>query len=1487
MSTQNYLSSGSLTEALTYSVTGLTAGKTYVLKVYAQYDLNDNNETVEEEIGSMTFSSSNMSSYGRIYYTFKSSHIYTDQPEGVSSYDHILYQSATAQQILMNINTTRTNATLAKEYYHNFEISFKDKSTSEELATFSFYRNTDQSDTSLPSMDRTVTFTVDEIGEDGSYTYTLNGAASGTTGASEYDYLYTWDSDSTRESGLLNELPTFTLTISNVTTYVDCGLISCVDTTDEDGNTVVAYSFNLWDVFIAVNGTEETFYETRPSFALTFDEGALSSYNSYTVSVESYAAQGTVTDHTVTATSSSYRQNNFTTLKEMPYVTIGGLLQIGKYLYLENICLNDPDESIYGAEVTLKNSGGSSSTTTTQTYTIVYNDDYDGLIESSVFSGLRLGTSYTLSIIPTDIRRTGKTTSPRYQNTSLWDYTYVAGEGVTGEILLSGIAYPLSASGDANETLSKYNVYEVGTYQYGSQSISICAVEYGSVGTGYKKMDPIAVTPGQVYYFHNLSSGDTTVLVLLDSNKEPVATMTRTIADDGFIVIPDGVYYIQARMNGTITGEDGRTSLYSCTQAQLLLVYDSTDDMLKSGAVVSASKLTDSSETVTSVTFSESELTGQDMFTVVNSDWTNKSNGTFSITYSYVLNGTTYSETVTGYPGFSVSLPTGITSLTVSTSSTLTDADGDTVSLDVRLVNSSNLSIFSDYDVSEMVATYSATVTDSANSLSGDDSGDVQVVVTDTTTGETVSAGGITAAVETLTSGGYYNGQASFTTESGHTYELVLSVKWHGKWYELDSESFTAEGVEYSIASVTQLVKTVTWPTAKFVVTADLEDVDTYTRSILNQTFSGELNGDGHTMSVDLTTGSTLYGTLTSSGIIENFYLDIDMGSDGETYVYKYLIGENSGTIRNVVISYKTGTRNTRYTNSASITYRNKGTIENFALYYESASDTAGTYMASGMGGLVVYNGGVISNGVVYNSKTIDVNTAVYGGSEEVSNSSVGGVAASNQSGAIIENVLVIADMRVETNKNVLTSSSNLTSYGLIAGSNSGMIRNCVTNGDMMYSYWDGSASAGYQLRHQLATSTVKWPGSWNQGSSYTRNCYYFSSGECLANDSYTTYMSSTASLRTSSFYNGSVNNGGAFVVDSQLENEYYPIVDMPDCMDGLQMDISLNASSFGNRPTFLSSTILTDDDGNDLYYFENQTLTSEEAATLKELLGDEWENYVEEDEDGNAVVYRQFVLMEFTIANRNSYYFDNLTLTALSAKILAQETTSNVCALTVLVSPWLETTTGDLTLSTVADAYGSSSTLESFDYGYSASSLNTVTVDEEVSTCFYYPLPYSTWGSAPTSSTSKTVNYRLIEDISFETNGFVDSNGDTDSSAYLKALSFFNSSLYNITYGGIFDGGGYTLDFDGINLTSSTSSGSYFAEILRGGTIQNLNVKNLTLGSQNNYTYMGLVGVLNTNATLDGINLTGITITNAYGYAGALAAQATNATIVNCTAVD
>ena len=1446
----SYVRDGSLPDGIgenTYLFSGLTAGETYMVRVFATYDLNDNHPelTREAEIGTMRFSATPMSSYGRIFYNISGSHIHTEQPQGGNSYDHTRYESSTAQEITVKINSQQTKERLVSDFFHklDFTLSYR-TGTKETLASFSFLRD--------QGMNKEIQVAESQLSDTGWYTYELK---------AQEDYTC----EVTGGNLTPAQLPTVSLDIPVRDLFTP--------TTPGSGGAESYYTVNLWEAFCGVKSDDGTFAPVMPQMRFRFDEDSLQSYTAYTFLSASTASQGG-REHVVTAASSTYRQCSFTTLKDMPYVTMEDMLQVGRYLYLVGLDFHDLDQSIQNGAVTVTNTDVSQRRDTVQSITLDYEASAGGYIAKIDISALREGREYELKICADDIRREGRAGgSYRYQNEVLYTLSYVAGEGVSGSIRLNSLYYPLEqlSQGTDQHVLSEYSKYEVGNFEYGYPSIVGGEITYQSQGTYWQTATPIAVNPGEIYYLNRLAASANCHLVYLDSSQKPVGTVHTMPAKGGYIKIPDGAYYMQFSMCSTMTDDNGRT-VYSSTQAQALKIYDAADAPLTRLEFVTEPEKTDGRYTAAK----------GDLLAVVNSEWYSGARPEITFT-EYDGNGKqlgTSSKTAY-YPGRSYEVKdSAAASVAVTLNGNLTGADGSAVSLDVRRIDQENTEAFSKMLFDNLVTNYTASVSDRTGSLylkAGEaDNIHINVWKTNNSTGERVQvedecySGRITNYVPSAdTAGQYSNGtyvnNRSFASDAGYTYEIQLSITWQGQEFILDTQEIDATGNIYTISTGKQMLKTITWPTGSFLVLDDLE-VDENTRAMVNQTFYGNLNGQGHSLTMDL--NSYLYSQMGGTGVIENMELILTMESnkaDGTPGSRKYrtaLIEDNYGTLRNIVFRFSLGNGNYSHYTSAGLCLFNFGTIENFAIYY---SDSSTNTMGSNIGAACYYNKGTIRNGFVYSPSILRVSTGVYGGTTDVGLSNAGGLAGYNAAGGLIENVYALfnAGMGVEQNSNAKSSSTSLSGTGLLVGGNAGMIRNSFTSGEMYYQEWQENV-AGEKVRVSTAVSAYRnWPGTQNQGKNYEENCYYISNTPYLKNDSYTQHAVMDAVLESTAFYNGSINKGGAFLVESQLEQGYYPIVDMPECMDGVQTSISFSSSGVGAYPTYLTSALANKNlylagGTGDASYRQGDVLSAEEYQALAAAYPDAgWDTYLAGQEDGTYLVQQQFALMQITFGNNGGYEIADLDIQGLTAQVLDADL-EKISVLTVLLTPgtWQNTQ---------AVSYGSSFRFLSFSYGRAGMSRTSYMEDRYVNVKFYYPLSMESWAGAPVNA-EQSINYQLTEDIIFR------ELAEEDRPA---ALSKFRNA--NIT--GEFDGQGYALDYEG------TDPGNYvFYSVQDGGTMNSLYVENLTLKRDSSSGYLGLIRTASSNARLEDIHMRNVALEDAYTYAGSLAAYTSDVSIANCT---
>lgn len=1449
-----------------YLIDGLTSGETYLLRVFGSYNLNDNKGNVyDEELGSIRFGTTLISAYGRVYYTFTNRNILT-QPlnQGIPTYDHEKYESATAQEISVTINTKRTNPLLARDYYDHFYLELKERKTNESLLRLNFSKRETQQLLGLHQTELTVT---ESQIVDGYYTYTLRGVNANTLGNSKGDYSYEILGGDLKEKQM--PLIEMKIPVKQLPESV-CEMLHEGDET--------SYRFKLWDAFLALTEEEgvPAFSTARTELFITFGEMSLTSFKDYTIVSESFASQGSEDSHNVTSLASSYYQRRFSTLKEMPFVTIGGVLQVGRYLYLVDVDFHDEDNSIEGKKIRVRNVNISrNNTASTKEELLDYAPkDSGGRIAKVSFDSLIMNSDYRLELVPEDIRRTGKTTEPRYQNQVLDIYEYTAGKGVTGNLFMVGISHPLQGltenknGKDIYHTAAEYNKYEIGNFQYGiMKKTEEGTIEVADRSRSNQVMDPISVRPGQIYYLNRLHrDGGNVSAAFMDADQKLIRT-TRTVQSNGYIKIPEGAAYMRLSMYGDLISY----------QSQVILVYDEEDSALNKLQMVSAPKELEADGKT--FVFKEEDLAEGDTIALVSGEWAGSGNGSISVT---LPDGTSEAH----YSGYTVQYNKETKTYTLKVTTSLTDSSGSSVAPDVRIVNSEKIKVFSQYYYNELIADYRVEIRDykgSAGSLQDVKSGGVQVIAyAFDKEGNPVDPPQEAGLRDHADQNGLYQKSKSFQTKTGFSYRLSLQIEWRGEWYPLDEQEFTATESEYSIATGNQMMKLAAWRFGKFRVIADLGEIDPFTIQNLKDTvgaFGGSINGQGHSMTVNMPSNAyASFMSIGDNGILENLELTVNMGNGKNLMEYCYPFGSNYGEIRNIVVYLDTGIGNFSHTRCAGLCAENSGVIENFALYYKYGENTSqGSYMGSIFGGLVMRNRGTIRNGVAYGSRAVDVTTGVYGGTTEFSVNYAGGVVGQNFSTGTVEQVLSILNMRVEAN----SSSAIFSSHGLIVGSNSGVVKNCFTSGEMYRRYWEDRGSDNkIQMGIRPGNTNIAWPGCNSGSAPAVKNCYYFTSGQYNVSNQNVKHLSGRSALKSPQFYGDTINREGGFVVESQLASEFYPIVNMPICMDGRQQNIPLNSTMPGSIPTYISSSLVRSDN-KDMVYLEDDKLSSETVSQIKAMINNDslLEEFLEiNKEDGTANVKKQFALIDAVFNNRSQSIIKNLKFEGLTVEYLSSQDSEGLTTVKNLVSPYIKTAGGEWVLSGNPDAFSASHVVQSFEYGYTADALTQVdVVNETTSVDFYYPLSYETWSAQIPRKT--TTNYLLREDICFAA-------GDgkfANTSAVQSALNSFNNAT-SLAMGGIFDGRGHKLDF-GQTVIGMYQNPYFFREIGAGGEVKNLDVENLTLsGSRGEGSHVGFIRMAQGRSILTDIHMRNTKLEDVQQYAGSLAACVDSNKIINCT---
>lgn len=350
--------------------------------------------------------------------------------------------------------------------------------------------------------------------------------------------------------------------------------------------------------------------------------------------------------------------------------------------------------------------------------------------------------------------------------------------------------------------------------------------------------------------------------------------------------------------------------------------------------------------------------------------------------------------------------------------------------------------------------------------------------------------------------------ESTLQTEDRANYTVKLKIKVRDRFYELDSINFTADQEIRSIYTVNEYLNMVS--NKKYLVQNDLDFTST------NKTygyFYGILDFQGHKVTTDNNDSNCRIMNKLQNGTIENVVVDAYMNkTSGQENSSCFVFENSSGTIRNIQMNLKQSNIEENKAFGLIVQY-NSGVIENFTVHLESP-----LYALSDIGAVARDNRSIIRNGYVY-GEAIDGSMFQLAGE----NRNIGGIAAGNIFGGLIENVFILSKVNGYSSE----ASINSNRIANIARSDNSPIKNSYSVG----------AGENRDINHDV-----------NTYDNLIRENVYYVADDIYANSKYTTKISKLT-LQSKAFQNETINSTNMFEVDSLLELGYYPQVKMDDCM--------------------------------------------------------------------------------------------------------------------------------------------------------------------------------------------------------------------------------------------------------------------------------------------------------------------------------------------------
>ena len=1093
-------------------------------------------------------------------------------------------------------------------------------------------------------------------------------------------------------------------------------------------------------------------------------------------------------------------------------------------LNMYEVKFHDPDQSIYNGRITVSDG------TTSTSYTIDYSDDEGGeLGETLELRDLRVGSKYTVTITADQVRRSSGT-SYRYPDFTLFSYTFVAGEGISGKLSLNRLAFSLVNDKDESKSylLEDFDLFD-GTivrdkYVNGSGELS---------DTGYWRttdfLDLGENGGGKVYYLDRVRSTDTADgrLAFYDEQKNVIKTNVgggnATVYNGSYVQAPENARYV--RYSAYDVYQDEWTIRLGGFYAMEL---EEGAEIVKKAAdeISLAANKPSQVYTIGEGKNIEAEA-GRDALTMAV-----YRNTTSTYTYTFYkdeVGNEALGEPVQLRNGQAADIPAGAKAVTISCTVTVKGP--------LYVVDGAKKEWLESADRDSLKSVVEASVQDTKRNLIQDPSYKITVYqdgkdITDKISALDTSKLKLSYADEQ--SGGSAQTEFDFDCEAGSGYEILLTTRYQGRTLTLDRLSFEADRPKYIIADASDLYKLARYKNADFIVTNDLDLEDnSYLVHSNIRPFNGTIDFQNHKVNIRYTKGGyRLFRTLGSSAVLENLELNVTMDTMEEKQKLNSVQGlcyDNYGTIRNIIVNLNLGSGFYQKNSCAGICYNNRGTIENFALYYDGGSYN---YVGSWFGGLALYNYGTIRNGMAYSPRWIQAITGEYKGNTTSSSTDyVGGVVAYNSSGGSLSNIYSLLNLGVERDKRVQYNTdktqfgNQMTTNGVLVGYvGSGRVTNCFTVGDLYEMYWaenDSGSSSRFYTLYSRYTPVGNGQGNSAFASKF-RNSYYFSTvGSYQEERAGALEKGGTLQrLMDSVFYNSTVNTAGQFQM-SDVDSGFYPRVQMNETLLNRQQKLSYSKVTEIQDISYVGATV---DDQQDAYADVTMIFTNARGYKVENLQIDGL--FVTatgaSDSSQTDLEYEQYA--------KDKFYY-------------------------VKVRLWPNETYRD--------------TYKVNAFGVSLGDVHATigSVGREIGVSFYRGLTEENWLEKGIFN-DKSGNYRLLEDIDMNTFG-------THKADAAKVL--YSGVTDGNSFQGKLDGGGYTIR--NLELTDNKT----FIPYMKSAEIYNLKFENVTIDNTKAANYAAIFGRAMQQTSFHDIYVDGVTLKEPYQYSGGLVADLNNSSVLDC----
>ena len=377
------------------------------------------------------------------------------------------------------------------------------------------------------------------------------------------------------------------------------------------------------------------------------------------------------------------------------------------------------------------------------------------------------------------------------------------------------------------------------------------------------------------------------------------------------------------------------------------------------------------------------------------------------------------------------------------------------------------------------------------------------------------------------------NAIKTYETQTGKEYKVELVIKIKDREYVISELEYNTQDSEEIKGIYNKEDFLEIQPRGHYIVLGDIDiGEENYAFGNGSLFFEGTINFNGYKLILKDSINH-LIKNISTSGVIENIVIDAYMTKSS----FQALIESNYGTIRNLQFNIISD-ENVTLSYIQGLMYQNFGTVSNFIINIKNNTNIRIGFK------IVDYNSGTIKNGYII-GKDINASTEL----EQGAYKDIGGIVYYNYQGGEIKNIFSLINIK-------LGKGEYIKNAGTLVDYNNAIVKNVYSVGDII----DNSVYYG----HNIARIDI---------NSQIENSYDLSNTNYIGGVNWDKKTTKLA-LYDKNFQNNILNEEESFNINENIDNGYYPKLNMPECMPA-QTYISLPELTDADLPDIIYTEIL------------------------------------------------------------------------------------------------------------------------------------------------------------------------------------------------------------------------------------------------------------------------------------------------------------------------